>query len=124
MSEKKFYLIVFFIMFLLVAAINVLYFLSHISYARAHSYILSCMFTTINFIGAVFSIKLGSKKSVNDALNKYLIGMSIRLPLFLGVIILSLIFLDINRNSFIFSILILYVFYLISEIVFLIIQKS
>jgi hypothetical protein len=50
--------------------------------------------------------------------------MIIRLLILLSVIFISLIFLDINRNSYIFSIFIFYIFYMIIEVFYLNLLKN
>ena len=119
MSEKKFFLIITILIFLELLVNNILYFSSVISFKASLSLILATIFTLANFIGSIYSIKANWGKDLRKMLNNYLIGVGIRTPLLLGLMVISLIFLDLNMIIFIFSTLILYMFFLIVEILFL-----
>ncbi len=124
-TEKKLFTIIVIIFPVLFLTVNILSLFKLIPHKSAYSYNLSFCYTSLNFIGAVISIKLGWGKKIKSLINNYLIGVGIRLPLILGLFVVSIKFLEINRIIFIFSFLILYIFFLITEIVFLlIIQRS
>ena len=123
MSEKKLLIINFSIITALFITMLLLFFSGNISQKIFLSIITAAVFTLLNFGGAIFSIKISFKKTGKSSINSYLLGIAIRLPLLLGAIIISLAFLDINDISFIFSVLILYIYFLIIEILFLNIGK-
>lgn len=123
MSEKKLLIINFSIITALFITMLLLFFSGNISQKIFLSIITAAVFTLLNFWGAIFSIKISVKKTGKSSINSYLLGIAIRLPLLLGAIIISLAFLDINDISFIFSVLILYIYFLIIEILFLNIGK-
>jgi|GEM_PF-3856729 len=119
MTEKKFFLIITFLIFLELLVDNILYFTSVISFKASLSIILANILTLANFIGSIYSIKINWRKDLRKMLSNYLIGIGIRMPLLLGFMVISLLFLDLNSIIFIFSLLILYIFFLIAEILFL-----
>lgn len=119
MTEKKFFLIITFLIFLELLVDNILYFTSVISFKASLSIILANILTLANFIGSIYSIKVNWRKDLRKMLSNYLIGIGIRVPLLLGFMVISLLFLDLNSIIFIFSLLILYIFFLIAEILFL-----
>jgi hypothetical protein len=119
MTEKKFFLIITFLIFLELLVDNILYFTSVISFKASLSIILANILTLANFIGSIYSIKVNWRKDLRKMLSNYLIGIGIRMPLLLGFMVISLLFLDLNSIIFIFSLLILYIFFLIAEILFL-----
>jgi len=77
------------------------------------------LITTLNFSFGILSIKIGISKSAKVFIMAFLGGMVIRLFLMLVLVFICLKFLDLSGNNFIFSILFFYVFYLISEILYL-----
>ena len=103
-------------------------YISYLFSAVSHSFLLS-VFTafciiTINFTLIIISIKLGERGAGKSFINFYLGGMLLRFFMMILMVLISLEFLDISRNSFIFSILIFYVFYLIIEIIYLNFRKQ
>jgi len=87
------------------------------------SIFLPAIFTTFNFVLAVVSAGKSNKKPNKDQLNSFLKWMGVRMPILLIFVIISIKFLDINKNSFIFSTLIFYVYYLVIEVILLIIKE-
>jgi hypothetical protein len=75
--------------------------------------------TTFNFGGALFFIYRGYKKNAKSFIQLILGGMTFRMMLTLLMVIICLKTLEINQNSFIFSIFIFYLLYLIVEILHL-----
>ena len=88
------------------------------------SILVSAFITSLNFIVGYLSIKFALGKSV-DSFIKILIGvMILRLFGMLISVFICLKFLELNGNSFIFSILFFYIFYLIIEILSLNLNKK
>ncbi len=76
----------------------------------------------IVFIGFVYElllIKRGLVKSDKSFIRNALGAMSLRLLSTVIMVFICLVFLELNQNNFIFSILIFYFFYLIIEIIYL-----
>ncbi len=74
------------------------------------------------FIGFVFElllVKRGLVKSDKSFIRNTLGAISVRLFSTLIMVFICLVFLELNQNNFIFSILIFYFFYLINEIIYL-----
>ncbi len=99
-----------------------LYYFSFISYKEFYSILLASIYSTINFIIALISIKIANKKQGVSSIGSFLRGMILRLLVLILLIIFSFKFLDINGNNFIFSILIFYIYYLTLEIIFLVVR--
>ncbi len=81
---------------------------------------------SIVFSGFVFElllVKRGLTRSDKSFIRNALGAISIRLFITAAMVIICLVFLELNQNSFIFSILIFYFFYLIIEIFYLNIRK-
>lgn len=77
---------------------------------------------SVVFIGFVYElllIKKGLVKGDKSFIRNTLGAMSVRLISTLIMVIICLVFLELNQNNFIFSILIFYFFYLIIEIIYL-----
>jgi hypothetical protein len=77
----------------------------------------------LNFILGIISIKIGDKKAPDKFMKIILGGTALRLFLMLVLIVLGLKILELNPNSFIFSVLFFYVFFLIIEIFYLNLRK-
>ncbi len=123
MSEHKLLKISYIFIFILFLSIFLLHNFSIISYQSLFSILIAAIFATINFVMAVLSIEISGKKHAQDALGTFMKGMLIRMAILVLLIIISIKFLDINLNSFIFSILIFYIYYLIIEVIFLLIRE-
>ena len=80
--------------------------------------------TTINFLLGFLAIKIGFSRSDKIFITSILGGMLFRLILLLRIVFISLKFLEINDNSFIFTVLIFYIYYLIIEIFYLNFKKK
>ncbi len=105
----------------------IIYLLRHfsvISHKDLFSVNLSAIYVTVNFVIAVISIDMMESKPLDKAFGTYVIGMAIRMVVLILLIIFSIKFLDIKRNSFIFSILIFYIYYLIIEIIFILKREN
>ncbi len=123
MSEHKLLKLSFIFIFVLFLTVFLLHYYSIISYENLFSILIAAIFTTVNFVIAVISIEYLEKKSPESALGNFMKGMMIRMVVLILLIIFSLKFLDIKQNSFIFSILIFYIYYLFIEIIFLLIRE-
>ncbi len=101
-----------------------LYLTSVISLRNFYSIILPAVFILVSFHLAIFFQFRAEKKQNQEFIGTILIGMGIRLFLLFIFTITSLIFLDINKNSFIFSVLIFYIYYLTIEIIYTCIRNK
>jgi hypothetical protein len=99
--------------------IIILFLLNVLSGEHVKSFILAGTITTINAGLGAISIRSGINKPEKVFLQRLLGGMVIRFFTTLIMLLLSLLFLELNRISFIFSVLFFYIFYLIIEIIYL-----
>jgi len=83
------------------------------------AFIIAGIITTFNAGLGVISIKSGINKPEKMFFQRLFGGMVIRFFTTLIMVVLVLLFLELNRISFIFSILFFYIFYLIIEIIYL-----
>ena len=109
---------------LVLMSIIILFFTGVFSFSQFISVLLAFGITTVNFIAGLTSAKISLKKSKEGFIKIVYGSMIIRLFSLLVVILFSLIFLDINRNSFIFSIFIFYILYLFVEVYYLNLPKT
>ena len=123
MSEHKLLKLSFIFIFVLFLSVYLLHHFSIITYENLFSILIAAIYTTINFVIAVVSIEYIEKKSADAALGNFMKGMLVRMVVLILLIIFSFKFLDIKQNSFIFSILIFYIYYLIIEIIFILIRE-
>ncbi len=107
------------IAFVLFAGNVLLYYSSNISSKTFSSITAAFLITTANSVLGMFSIHFGMSKSAKIFILSFLGGMIARLFLMLAAVFICLKFLQISQNSFIFSILFFYVFYLFIEILYL-----
>ncbi len=101
-----------------------IYFSGKIQNTNFNSFAIGGGLTTVNFLLGLLAIKLGISRSDKIFISSILGGMVIRLFLLLGMVFISLKFLEINHNSFIFTVLIFYIYYLIIEIFYLNFKKK
>jgi hypothetical protein len=104
---------------LLFLLIFILFLTSIINFIDFYSIIIAAFISSINFALGGFFIKFSIKKDHKTFLTTILAGMVGRLFLTILLVFLSLKFLEINQNSFIFSIFFFYVYYLLLEIFYL-----
>ena len=109
--------------FVLFLILTVVYLCSVVSEAFFKSVIIGGAISSFNFILGLFAVKIGLKSNQDIFLKAVLGGMMIRLFLVLVLVFISLKFLNINENSFIFSILFFYILFLIIEIIYLYMKK-
>ncbi len=118
MTEQKLRIVNFFVVLLVLCLITFFFYKSRISYRYYYSIFLSGLYTTTSFFISIWYIKKAEKKNLDKVIGTIFTGMGIRLMVLILLIIISINFLDINENSFIFSILIFYIYYLTIEIIF------
>ena len=123
MSENRILKISFLIVLSAFIVLFLFNFLSILSYKAFFSILLPAIFATLNFVIAALSIDKSYKKPNKNVLDSFLKWMGFRMLILVFFVIISLKFLYINRNSFIFSTLIFYIYYLVIEII-LIIKKE
>ena len=102
-----------------VLIIIILFLLNVLSGEHFKSFILAGAITSFNAGLGAISIRSGINKPEKVFLQRLLGGMVIRFFTTLIMLVLALLFLELNRISFIFSILFFYIFYLIIEIIYL-----
>ena len=96
-----------------------LFFLDVFSKENFKAFIIAGIITTFNTGIGVISIKSGINKPEKMFFQRLFGGMVIRFFTTLIMVVLVLLFLELNRISFIFSILFFYIFYLVVEIIYL-----
>lgn len=107
--------------FILIAfcIIFILYFAGFIAQPTFKSMFLAASITSFNALFGFLSLRSGLNKPEKVFMRRVLGGMIFRLFSTLIVVVLALILLELNKISFIFSILFFYIFYLIIEIIYL-----
>jgi len=118
-NEKQLFTICILISCLTLLIVSILYLLSAVSGLIFKSILLGTLLSMINFVIGVSLIKFSITKSDNIFLLALWGGILFRLILGLSLVLITLIFLEINTYGFIFSILFFYVFYLLIEIFYL-----
>lgn len=117
--SKKLFLITSIIITLIIFGAALLYFLNIFSIGQINSITIAFVISSFNaFIGMVL-VKSGLNKTDKIFFRRAIGGMVLRLFMTLLLVVLVLVFLELNRISFIFSILFFYIFYLVIEIIFL-----
>lgn len=118
-NEKQLLLSGILISIIIILLVIGLFILSGIPQKLFISIIIGFAISAINFLIGISLIKFSITKSEKIFLFALWGGVLIRLILGLMLVLISLIFLEINTYGFIFSILFFYVFYLIIEIFYL-----
>lgn len=121
---KRFYLLVPVLILVFILTTLALYLSGVFNYSEFLSVSLSLIITTLNFLAGFLSARISLSKNEKTFIKIVFGSMVIRLFLMLFIILIILIFLDINRNSFIFSIFIFYIFYLLIEVFYLNYRKN
>jgi F0F1-type ATP synthase assembly protein I len=124
MFKTKFMRNNFILIISILIVIIALYSLSVISLRVFYSIILPALFISISFHIAIYFQFKAEKKQNEEFIGAIFAGMGIRLFLLVVFTITSIKFLDINKNSFIFSILIFYIYYLTMEIIYICIRNK
>jgi len=118
-NEKQLLIVCIVISFLTLLIVSVFYLFSGISALIFKSILLGALLSIVNFIIGLLLVKFSLKKSDNIFLLTLWGGLLFRLILGLSLVLITLIFLEINTYGFIFSILFFYVFFLLIEIFYL-----
>ena len=121
---KRFPLSVLIVILVFIVSTLVLYLANIFDYSQFISILLALIITTLNFLAGLLSAKISLKKNEKTFIKIIFNSMVIRLFSMLILILITLLFLDINRNSFIFSIFIFYIFYLVIEVFYLNYRKN
>jgi len=121
---KRFYLLLPVLILVFILTTLALYLSGVFNYSELISVFLSLIITTLNFLAGFLSARISLSKNEKTFIKIVFGSMVIRLFLMLFIILIILIFLDINRNSFIFSIFIFYIFYLLIEVFYLNYRKN
>ena len=118
-NEKQLLTFCFVVSFLLLLTVTILFLSSNISGIVFKSILLGATLSMINFAIGFLLIKFSVNKSEKIFFLALWGGIILRLILALSLVLITLIFLEINTYGFIFSILFFYVFYLLIEIFYL-----
>ena len=118
-NEKHLLILCLIISFTVLFGVTILYLISELSGLMFKSILLGAGFSTLNFTIGILLIKFSVNKSDRIFLLSLWGGLLLRLILGLLIVLITLIFLEINAYGFIFSILFYYVFYLVIEIFYL-----
>ena len=110
--------------FLLLAIVTLLFLSSNLSGLLYKSILLGALLSLINFTVGILSISLSIKRSDKFFLITLWGGLLFRLIIGLTLVIITLIFLEINAYGFIFSIFFFYIFYLFIEIFYLDLRRK
>jgi hypothetical protein len=109
------------------SAFIILLSLSFISYPDNKTFfsiLIAYLIATINFLIGFTAFKYGIKKKEKTFIISVLGGIVLRLIFSLSLVLISLLFLELNPNSFIFSIFFFYILYISIEIVYLNLRKD
>ena len=123
-NEKELLALGFFVSLVVLLAVAFLYFNLVVSKVIFKSIIFGSFISIINFLIGLTLVKFSINKSEKIFLIGLWGGMLFRLIFGLSIVIISLIFLEINTYGFIFSILFFYIFYLIIEIIYLDLRRK
>jgi hypothetical protein len=120
-KTRKFFLFVLTLL-LILFYISFLYFSKIFSFSQFISILLALGITAVNFLAEFLFVNKGLRKSDSKFMKIVFGSMIIRFFSLLLMVLISLLFLDINKNSFIFSIFIFYILFLFIEIYYLNLQ--
>lgn len=118
-NEKHLLIVCSIISFIVLIGVTILYLISELSDLMFKSILLGVGFSVLNFTIGLLLIKFSVNKSDRIFLLTLWGGLLLRLILGLLIVLITLIFLEINVYGFIFSLLFYYVFYLVIEIYYL-----
>ncbi len=118
-NEKHLLILCSIISFIVLIGVTILYLISELSDLMFKSILLGVGFSVLNFTIGLLLIKFSVNKSDRIFLLTLWGGLLLRLILGLLIVLITLIFLEINVYGFIFSLLFYYVFYLVIEIYYL-----
>jgi hypothetical protein len=123
-NEKKLVTLSFIISLSFLLFLTILYVLSELSRVMFKSVLFGYLIPMVNFAIGFYLIKYSLNRSEKIFILLLWSGLLFRQILGLTLILITLIFLEINAYGFIFSILFFYVFYLIIEIFYLILGRK
>ena len=123
-NEKQLLALGFIVSLVVLLAVAFLYFNLLVSKVIFKSIIFGSFISIINFLIGLSLVKFSINKSEKIFLISLWGGMLFRLIFGLSMVIISLIFLEINTYGFIFSILFFHIFYLIIEIFYLDLRRK
>jgi hypothetical protein len=118
-NEKQLLIFCLLVSIISILIITILFYLSSISGLIFKSILLGAFLSIMNFTIGLLLIKFSEKKSEKIFLIVLWGGLLLRLILGSSLVLITLIFLEINTYGFIFSVLFFYVFYLFIEIFYL-----
>jgi hypothetical protein len=118
-NEKRLLIFCLLVSIISILIITILFLLSSISGLIFKSILLGAFLSIMNFTIGLLLIKFSVKKSEKIFLIVLWGGLLLRLILGSLLVLITLIFLEINTYGFIFSVLFFYVFYLFIEIFYL-----
>lgn len=121
---SKFLLFTAVVFLFLISLIIVMYLLEIIMHRAFISLFTGAALGFINYIFGLGLAAYGLKKSETVFLISLWGGLLLRMLLMLSLVVICLKFLDLSTDNFIFSVLFFYVFFLISEIIYLNLRKS
>jgi hypothetical protein len=114
----------FLVYIVIMAAIVSAYWLSFINSSIFYPILASSVIVAFSFLSGIWAIRFSMNKPREIFIFTVFGGMFLRLILMLGMVFICLKFLELNPNSFIFSILFFYVFFLLVEIIYLNFRKK
>jgi hypothetical protein len=123
-SATRFFLLSFLILGLCYLSIIILYLYNVIGGKSFLSILLGAGITFLSFLIGIWFFKIGINKSNSIFFISILGGIVFRLILTLIAVLMCLLFLELNRLSFIFSIFIFYFLHLSIEIIYLNLRKN
>lgn len=124
MLYRKLFIIISIIIPLIASLIiQFLYFSNNIDFVLYKSYTFGILIAALNFLIGFLTIKIGLNKPNKSFLIIVFGGVVIRFFLIFALIILTLSFLYVRMNSFIFTFFTFYFYYLIVEVFYLKNQK-
>lgn len=109
---------------ILILLFILLFYFSIMDFKTFFSILAGALIVSINFVIGFSLIRFSINKTNEIFLLSVFGGMIFRLLLMLGIVLICLKFLEINTNSFIFSILFFYVYFLTVEILYLNLRKK
>ncbi len=118
-NERQLLIFSFIVSFIVLLGVTILYLISALSGLMLKSIFLGAILSILNFAIGYLLLKFSVNKSDKAFLFALWGGLFLRLILGLSIVLITLIFLEINAYGFIFSILFFYVFYLLIEIYYL-----
>ena len=121
---RKVFLLTNFMFAVLMLTILIIYLSDTIDAASFISILIGAAMAYLNYLAGMGIAVYGIHKSNAVFLISLWGGMLFRMLVMLSLVVICLKFLDLSTDNFIFSVLFFYVFFLISEIIYLNLRKS